>query len=224
MAATIGIRVELPAYSQSFHIQVDSQWSIREVKGEIQRSCKGSPRVEGQRLIWRGRFLRDEESVKDIWKVRTLATSSDALGLTFVGLQSADDARIVHLSVNPTAWSSSPPVAPAPSPTTPTAPMSMPPSASRRDSVGSSRSQPQVVPPTPTPLAFILNRHNTAIHVLTHGSLPTSPALQADPASREYAVGVLEMYGFAWPTILNEEYPPNPEPGQGVKYEQVVLE
>ena len=67
--ATVDLRVELPAHSHSFQMQVDGQWTIKEVKSQIHCMCKGAPRVDGQRLIWRGRFLRDEELVKDIWKV-----------------------------------------------------------------------------------------------------------------------------------------------------------
>jgi hypothetical protein len=64
------IRVELPTYSHSFQISVPSIGTIDDVKREIERVCTGNPRVHGQRLIWRGRFLGDDEKVLDIWKVR----------------------------------------------------------------------------------------------------------------------------------------------------------
>lgn len=75
--ATVDLRVELPACSHSFQIQVISDWTIKDVKAQIHLACKGAPRVDGQRLIWRGRFLRDEEVVKDIWKVRLSTPSSN---------------------------------------------------------------------------------------------------------------------------------------------------
>jgi hypothetical protein len=64
------IRVELPTYSHSFQISVPSTGTIDDVKREIEKVCSGNPRVHGQRLIWRGRFLGDDEKVLDIWKVR----------------------------------------------------------------------------------------------------------------------------------------------------------
>lgn len=64
------VHVELPTYSHSFRISVPSTANINDVKREIENVCVGSPRVQGQRLIWRGRFLGDDEKVLDIWKVR----------------------------------------------------------------------------------------------------------------------------------------------------------
>lgn len=68
--STASLRVELPAYSHSFEVQVTPVSTIRDVKLEIARVCPGSPSPVGQRLIWRGRFLKDEEKVEDVWKVR----------------------------------------------------------------------------------------------------------------------------------------------------------
>jgi hypothetical protein len=64
------IRVELPTHSHSFQVSVPSIGTIDDVKREIEKICAGNPRVHGQRLIWRGRFLGDDEKVLDIWKVR----------------------------------------------------------------------------------------------------------------------------------------------------------
>jgi hypothetical protein len=64
------IRVELPTYSHSFQVSVLSTGSVSDVKREIERVCPGNPHVHGQRLIWRGRFLGDDEKVLNIWKVR----------------------------------------------------------------------------------------------------------------------------------------------------------
>lgn len=69
--SVVQLRVELPTYARSFTIQVPDTCSVREIKEEISRACPGRPRVEGQKLIWRGRFLTDDESVETIWKVRT---------------------------------------------------------------------------------------------------------------------------------------------------------
>lgn len=68
--SVVELRVELPSYSHSFIIQVPTSYTISDVKGEISRSCTGAPRADGQKLIWRGRILGDEEKVEDVWKVR----------------------------------------------------------------------------------------------------------------------------------------------------------
>jgi len=67
--SVVELRVELPSYSHSFIIQVPVSYTILDVKGEIFRACVGAPRADGQRIIWRGRLLRDDEKVEDIWKV-----------------------------------------------------------------------------------------------------------------------------------------------------------
>lgn len=77
--SAVELRVELPAYSYSFHVHVEPSWSILNVKEEIKRACPGSPQVDGQRVIWRGRLLRDEEKVQDVWKVRVLCSLAGSL-------------------------------------------------------------------------------------------------------------------------------------------------
>ena len=74
--SSVDLKVELPSYSYSFHVQVQPDWIVQDVKEEIKRVCPGSPEVDGQRVIWRGRFLRDEERVSDVWKVRALPPST----------------------------------------------------------------------------------------------------------------------------------------------------
>lgn len=67
----VELRVELPAYGHSFLIHVPQTSTILDVKQEICNSCIGGPRVDGQRIIWRGRYLVDHERVEELWKVRT---------------------------------------------------------------------------------------------------------------------------------------------------------
>jgi hypothetical protein len=79
------IRVELPSHSYVFTIVVPENNTIAAVKEAIKLQCAGEPREEGQRLIHRGRILRDNETVKDIWKdqVRNRLTAlPDRLSLT----------------------------------------------------------------------------------------------------------------------------------------------
>lgn len=66
---SLDLRVELPSYSHSFQIRVQQESSVYDVKQEIARLCPGNPRPDGQRLVWRGRFLKDEERVAEVWKV-----------------------------------------------------------------------------------------------------------------------------------------------------------
>ncbi|KAG2369956.1 hypothetical protein BDR07DRAFT_1604278 [Suillus spraguei] len=86
----VAVRVELPTYSLSFNIEVPISATVIDVKHSISASCAGQPHVEGQRIIWRGRYLGDQEKISDIWKT-------------------ADEQRIVHLSVHPSSWSGAPP-------------------------------------------------------------------------------------------------------------------
>ena len=71
LLAQVGSEVEkMKASIAELTAAVDSaKQKQKDVKDEIKRVCPGSPRVDGQRVIWRGRLLRDEELVMDIWKV-----------------------------------------------------------------------------------------------------------------------------------------------------------
>ena len=67
--SSISLKVELPAHSHSFRVQVPESSSIANIKSEIFKSCPGGPKVEGQRLIYAGRLLHDDEQIRDIWPV-----------------------------------------------------------------------------------------------------------------------------------------------------------
>jgi hypothetical protein len=67
--SVVNIRVDLPTHSHSFTVSVPSQSSVLQVKQEIYRTCSGQPQPDGQRLIWRGRLLSDDETVESLWKV-----------------------------------------------------------------------------------------------------------------------------------------------------------
>lgn len=64
------IRVELPAYSYSFNIRVPESAAVLDVKQAISSVCIGHPRPDGQRVIWRGRYLDDQEKISELWPVR----------------------------------------------------------------------------------------------------------------------------------------------------------
>ena len=68
------------------------------------------------------------------------------------------------------------------------------------------------------PLEFILDRHNTALGVLMHGPRPAPSGLVNAGAAKAQAKLVLQMYGYSWPTVLDEEYPELAASEQGVRY------
>jgi hypothetical protein len=234
------IRVELPSYSHSFHVSVSSTGTINDLKHEIERACPGNPRVHGQRLIWHGRVLSDEEKMLDIWK-------------------SPSDAPIVHLAVHPSAWASDPPsvpttvnplpaaaaFVPAVPPPVPTGvagsyyPPRPPPviqygAPPPRPAQPSTGLPPQAALPAPTSIPglapisvgyinFIAFQHLRAAMVLRrgHGNEDTPPSGIAE--SRNLAVHLMTIWGYAWPTILDEEYPAPQDESAGIKYEPVTI-
>ncbi|KAH9951848.1 hypothetical protein B0H21DRAFT_874422 [Amylocystis lapponica] len=194
----VDLRVELPAYSHSFTIRVQQSAPVRDVKQEISRACPGAPRADGLRLVWRGRLLNDDEVVENIWK-------------------SPDDSRIIHLAVHPSAWTGSPPGstitppdAQSPSRT------SLPPHTTQPPLVH--RSQPSLYA---SPLTHVIVKHNIALGVLTTGPVAGNPP--ESESWRTLAVDTLRSHGWAWPAILDEEYPLPGNYGEGVKYERVTL-
>ncbi|KXN86387.1 hypothetical protein AN958_10249 [Leucoagaricus sp. SymC.cos] len=71
----VQLRIELPTYARSFSIRIPDNCTILEVKQEISQICPGRPRVDGQKLIWRGRFLADDEKVEAIWQASSLCAT-----------------------------------------------------------------------------------------------------------------------------------------------------
>ena len=65
----VDIHVELPQRSVSFSIKVAGSCTVLQIKEHIARQCPGEPRVDGQRLIYKGRILTDSESIADLWQV-----------------------------------------------------------------------------------------------------------------------------------------------------------
>ncbi|KAG1780149.1 hypothetical protein EV702DRAFT_1177937 [Suillus placidus] len=204
----VAVRVELPTYSLSFTIEVPISATVLDVKRAISVSCAGQPRVEGQRIIWRGRYLGDQEKISDIWKT-------------------ADEQRIVHLSVHPSGWSGAPPSS---SSTTTTIPISDKGKSSllQRDVPSNTPSVPPGVPSHPfahLPLdhQFIAYIHQAALSKLTRG-LIERPQYSVIP-SRTVALENLENKGYVWPSILDEPYPVSHHgDGSGLQYELMTTD
>jgi len=241
---SLPIRVELPTYSHSFQVSVPSIGTVNDVKHEIERVCSGNPRVHGQRLIWRGRFLDDNEKVLDIWKL-------------------PNDVPIVHLSVHPSAWASAPPSvattsvdptppaatlasvttlttaqndaihgvgshlpAPAPTPTQlpgssprPTQPAGMSPTVV---ALPGPTSVPGLAPISVGYLNYIAHQHVCAATALRWGRIDPPPAGLVE--SKYLAKHLMTQWGYAWPTVFDEEYPPAEDESAGIKYEPVTMD
>ncbi|KAJ7179857.1 hypothetical protein C8R43DRAFT_912346 [Mycena crocata] len=192
----VDIRVELPAFSRTINVQVSDSSTVLDVKREIYRVCVGAPRVEGQRIIWRGRPLLDTEKVQELW-------------------QSPNEPRIVHLAVHPSAWSSTPPDIPQPPLATP-----LPTPSPFLSQAFPPRNPLQPMFSPINPLAYVSARHQQAFNALEQ--LRVSHLDPDTLAGRFSAVQVVERHGWAWPSILDDEFPPASD--GGVKYERVVIE
>ncbi|KAI9447801.1 hypothetical protein H4582DRAFT_1896488 [Lactarius indigo] len=238
------IRVELPTYSHSFHVSVPSTGIINDLKREIESVCPGNPRMHGQRLIWQGRVLSDDEKMLDLWR-------------------SPSDSPIVHLAVHPSAWAGSPPsvatpansipavagivpAVPPPAPTghsaagyfpahpppavqyaspppRPVQPSTgLPPSASA--SLPAPTSIPGLAPISVGYINFVAFQHLRAAMVLRRGHATEEPPPPNIAESRDLAVQLMTMWGYAWPTVLDDEYPPPQDESAGIKYEPVTID
>lgn len=63
----VDIKVEIPSHTFSFSISLASDASVRDLKHAIFEKCQGKPAVDGQRLITKGRVLKDNETIDSIW-------------------------------------------------------------------------------------------------------------------------------------------------------------
>ncbi|KAJ7591201.1 hypothetical protein C8J56DRAFT_934964 [Mycena floridula] len=196
------IRVELPAFGHSFVLnKVSLKSSVLDVKEKIFQTCSGSPRVDGQRIIWRGRFLQDSEKLEELW-VSTAAEDEPHL--------------VFHLAVHPSAWSASPPtisqpVQQAQPPAQPFRMRPQPPQASLPAASNAGH-----------PLLYVLYLHQNALIALMQGNLVLSRESSELQQSKELAMSTVERMGWKWPSILDEPFPA-PSEG-GLKYERTILE
>ncbi|QRW04646.1 hypothetical protein RhiLY_03645 [Ceratobasidium sp. AG-Ba] len=81
------IHVLHPTHNAPLTLAVPPGAKVADLKTAIAEQCPGQPKPNGQRIIWNGRIVVDEEVVGDIWKP-------------------GHDTHTVHLAVHPSAWSS----------------------------------------------------------------------------------------------------------------------
>ncbi|KAH7916311.1 hypothetical protein BJ138DRAFT_1140056 [Hygrophoropsis aurantiaca] len=200
--STVSLRVELPSYSHSFSVEIPASSTIHDVKTAISHTCPGRPAVDGQKIIWRGRYLADGERISDVWK-------------------SPEEQRIVHLAVHPSAWTAAPPTTvrePTPTPTAPEIPLP----ATVPIPVASNASAPNSSLTGQT-LPFIAFRHQNALRALLLEPLLPSPSYTDLEAARCDAKKAVEQQGYVWPDLLDDDVPTyRPDAGQGVVYERTV--
>ncbi|TDL29609.1 hypothetical protein BD410DRAFT_892875 [Rickenella mellea] len=207
MSTLVPLRVELPQYSRSFSIQVSQSGSVLDIKQQIAQTCPGHPRVEGQRLIWKGRVLEDAEVVERVW-------------------QSPEEPRIVHLAVTPSAWNDAPP---EPSPATPRdEPTVQPPAQSFVANEGNYQSSvPTYSAVTPDnrhiPLTYITFLHNNALRALCQSPIIPPPSTTEFQLSKMDARELVVASGRQWPNILDLDFPEST--GEvGVRYETTTIQ
>lgn len=72
-------------------------------------------------------------------------------------------------------------------------------------------------------LGYVCYKHARAMHVLVNGTDRGDGVSGENAASwRAAAVEMLRQHGWAWPTLLDEEYPPVSQ--GGLKYERTTVE
>ncbi|KIK30564.1 hypothetical protein PISMIDRAFT_299636 [Pisolithus microcarpus 441] len=198
----VAIRIELPAYSQSFVVEIPPGSTILDVKQAIFTSCAGHPRPEGQRIIWRGRYLNDAERIDELWPL-------------------SDEQRTVHLSVQPSAWTTAPIL---------TSSSSSWSSASTIPNIDRHIALPKRNETSPPLLAddedfaFVRYKHWQALYVLSNRKLAPPMVLSDPPTRRNAAKSALERRGWAWPVILDSDIPYNADTNQDcVAYEVVII-
>ncbi|KAF9222079.1 hypothetical protein BS17DRAFT_842472 [Gyrodon lividus] len=202
------IRVELPAYFYSFNIEVPETSTVLDVKQAISTACVGHPRPEGQRIVWRGRYLDDVEKICELWP-------------------SSDEQRVVHLSVRPSSWTGGPPNLSngASSSSVVSALLvkeTLPRVSSRQQA---SSSDPSLGSVPDNSLAFIHYKHWQALCFLSNFKLAPPNALEDITSKGVMARLTLERWGYTWPDILDATFPlADPASANGLDYEVVTID
>jgi hypothetical protein len=88
-------------------------------------------------------------------------------------------------------------------------------------------------PPTSVPglapisvgyLNFVAYQHMCAATVLRFGHTVEDPPPTGLADSKNLAMQLMTQWGYAWPSVFDEEYPPPQDESAGIKYEPVTIE
>ncbi|KAG9019008.1 hypothetical protein FRB90_007388 [Tulasnella sp. 427] len=236
------ITVILPSRSITFKVPINPSATVNDLKNVIHDSCPGRPAQSGQRIIWKGRFLKDEEVVEDV-----------------VNKNGGVGDPTVYLAVHPSSWtesepngstvpSSSSPLTTSSSPT-----VELPTTSSTSHTPGPSSPSTSTPLPIPTisatattsgtsfplaaatslhvPAQFVMHQHSNAIRVLA--GQPPLPWLGPSDfrSARNMARGVFGIQNIVWPlktaveTDLYNKLQKDPETMKGgVVYEWKLVD
>lgn len=71
---------------------------------------------------------------------------------------------------------------------------------------------------------YIAYQHLSAASVLRSGRVPEDPTPTGLADSKNLAKQLMTQWGYAWPSVFDEEYPPPEDESAGIKYEHVTIE
>jgi hypothetical protein len=73
-------------------------------------------------------------------------------------------------------------------------------------------------------LNYVAYQHMCAATVLRFGHTVEDPPPTGLADSKHLAMQLMTQWGYAWPSVFDEEYPPLQDESAGIKYESVTLE
>lgn len=71
---------------------------------------------------------------------------------------------------------------------------------------------------------YIAYQHLSAASVLRSGRVIEDPPPSGLVESKNMAKQLMTQWGYAWPSVFDDEYPPSEDESAGIKYEQVTIE
>ena len=71
---------------------------------------------------------------------------------------------------------------------------------------------------------YIAYQHLSAASVLRSGRVVEDPPPAGLVESKNMAKQLMAQWGFVWPSVFDDEYPPAEDESAGIKYEQVAIE
>ncbi|CAE6437525.1 unnamed protein product [Rhizoctonia solani] len=209
---------------------------VADLKTVIAEQCPGQPKPNGQRIIWKGRIVVDEEVVGDIWKASLFPSWAAISSLISAPKQPGQDTHTVHLAVHPSAWSTPPKneehTHASSAPTAPAAPLSHPTqpiTSSIPTPFLSSLGQPTPGSlPSPTGIAkeLIMFHHTNALRVMAGQPMEpwSSPGGLDQASATHWAFMGLVAAGQTLPPILLIAYPPHHPDESGLEYTFVTID